>query len=45
MSEMLLSINQLLAKNGLITAFVFVGLVMFVSNWASKRFTRGQIHG
>lgn len=35
----------LLANNGIITAFLFVGLIMLVSNWASAKFTRGQIHG
>ena len=33
----------LLAANGLITAFVFVGLILALSNWLSARFTRGQI--
>ena len=34
-----------LAKNGIITAFVFVGLVLALSNWLSKTLSRGQIHG
>ncbi|NOX52584.1 MAG: malonate transporter subunit MadM [Gammaproteobacteria bacterium] len=42
---MLDSIVDILAKNGLITAFVFVGLVLAVSNWCSAKLTRGQIHG
>ena len=45
MTELASDLVQLLAKNGLITAFVFVGLVMWVSNWMSAKFTRGQIHG
>jgi malonate transporter MadM subunit len=36
---------ELLVKNGLITAFVFVGLMLAVSNWFSSKFTRGHIHG
>ena len=36
---------DLFAKNGLITAFVFVGLILAFSNWLSTKFTRGQIHG
>ncbi len=39
------SLVALLAKNGLVTAFVFVGLVLAASNWLSAKFTRGQIHG
>ncbi|MFT7652752.1 MAG: malonate transporter MadM subunit [Limisphaerales bacterium] len=45
MTELASDLVQLLAKNGLITAFVFVGLVMWLSNWMSAKFTRGQIHG
>jgi malonate transporter MadM subunit len=45
MTELVSDLVQLLAKNGLITAFVFVGLVMWLSNWMSAKFTRGQIHG
>lgn len=39
------SLVELLARNGLITAFLFVGLVLALSNWLSKVLTRGQIHG
>jgi|TARA_B110000483_G_scaffold229727_1_gene294103 malonate transporter MadM subunit len=35
----------LLIKNGLITAFVFVGVVTWVSYWLSKNLTRGHVHG
>lgn len=39
------SLVDLLARNGLITAFLFVGLVLAISNWLSKVLTRGQVHG
>lgn len=39
------SLVELLARNGLITAFLFVGLVLALSNWLSKVLTRGQVHG
>ncbi len=39
------SLVELLARNGLITAFLFVGLVLALSNWLSKVVTRGQVHG
>jgi len=42
---MLDALLTVVAKNGLITAFVFVGLILAVSNWLSKRVTRGHIHG
>lgn len=42
MFEAILSIFE---KNALITAFVFVGLILAISNWISARFTRGQLHG
>ncbi|MEM7099058.1 MAG: malonate transporter subunit MadM [Pseudomonadota bacterium] len=32
-------------RNGLITAFIFVGLILAASNWLSKTLTKGQIHG
>ena len=38
-------LHDVLVGNGLIVAFVFVGLVLAASNWASARFTQGQIHG
>ncbi len=38
-------IAQVLIKNGLITAFVFVGLVMAASYWFSRVLTGGRIEG
>ncbi len=38
-------IGQVLIKNGLITAFVFVGLVMAASYWLSRVLTGGRIEG
>jgi malonate transporter MadM subunit len=39
------ALSAVLAKNGLITAFVFVGFLMWVSYQISARLTRGHIHG
>jgi len=36
---------QVFAKNSLIVAFVFVGIVMWVSYWASEKFSNGRFHG
>ena len=38
-------LGEVLAANGLITAFAFVGLVVWLSYLASNRLTRGRIHG
>ncbi|MEY2595308.1 MAG: malonate transporter subunit MadM [Bacteroidota bacterium] len=38
-------ITQLIAKHDLIVAFLFVGIVMYVSFWFSKRILRGKIPG
>ena len=38
-------VEQVLARNGLLTAFAAVGLTMALSYWASARLTRGRIHG
>jgi malonate transporter MadM subunit len=38
-------LNQVLIRNGLVTAFVFVGLVTWLSYQLSNRLTRGHIHG
>ncbi|MCB1353850.1 MAG: malonate transporter subunit MadM [Rhodobacteraceae bacterium] len=35
----------LLNKNGLLFAFAFVGLTMWLSYWLSNRFTNGRVHG
>jgi malonate transporter MadM subunit len=34
-----------LSKNGIITAFVFVGALAWLSYWISDKFTRGHVHG
>lgn len=38
-------VGNVLAKNGLITAFAFVGLLVWFSYWMSDRFSSGRIHG
>lgn len=38
-------LNQVLIRNGLVTAFVFVGLVTWLSYQVSRRLTRDRIHG
>lgn len=42
---MLETINQVVGKNGLIFAFLFVGVVMLFSFWFSNTFTRKKIPG
>ena len=42
---MLETINQLIGKNGLIFAFLFVGVIMLFSFWFSNTFTRKKIPG
>lgn len=37
--------EKIVAKNGLIFAFLFVGFIIAVSYWFSKRVTRGRIPG
>lgn len=39
------SLAAVLVKNGLITAFVFVGVLVWISYELSARLTRGHIHG
>ena len=39
------SLTDVLISNGLIVAFVFVGLLVWLSYWLSRRLTRGRIHG
>ena len=39
------TLYALLIKNGLLTAFVVVGLTMWLSNWVSSNLTRGHVHG
>lgn len=39
------TLEGVLIKNGLLTAFAVVGVTMLVSYWASARLTRGRLHG
>jgi malonate transporter MadM subunit len=36
---------NVLVKNGIITAFLFVGLVVWFSYWLSAKLTQGRLHG
>jgi len=36
---------NVLVKNGVITAFLFVGLLVWLSYWVSGKFTQGRLHG
>jgi malonate transporter MadM subunit len=42
---MLEMLNKILIHNGLITAFVFVGITMWLSGMLSRRLTFGHVHG
>lgn len=39
------SLVQVLSSNSLVTAFLFVGALVWGSYWFSRNFTRGHIHG
>lgn len=39
------TLSAVLARNSLITAFVFVGILVWMSYWISNKMTRGHIHG
>jgi malonate transporter MadM subunit len=39
------TLQRVLETNGLITAFMFVGGLVWVSYWASGKLTRGKVHG
>ena len=39
------SLQRVLSANSLITAFMFVGTIIWLSNLISARLTRGQVHG
>jgi len=45
MTAIVETIRKLFISNGLITAFLLVGAVSFLSGWVSRRFTKGMIHG
>ncbi len=38
-------LEKVLIKNGIITAFLFVGIVVWFSYWLSAKLTRGRLHG
>lgn len=38
-------LSEVLVKNGLVTAFAFVGIVVATSYWISDRLTGGRLHG
>jgi hypothetical protein len=38
-------LRHTMEANGLLTAFVVVGVMMWVSNWISKTLTGGRLHG
>ena len=42
---MLDTLNQLAVNNGILTAFVFVGILMAAAHGISARLTQGRIHG
>ncbi|MEZ5384238.1 MAG: malonate transporter subunit MadM [Prosthecobacter sp.] len=39
------TLEGVLAKNGLLTAFALIGVTMLLSYWASEKLTRGRLHG
>jgi malonate transporter MadM subunit len=45
MTEILETLASVLARNGLVTAFAFVGLLVWLSYLFSKKVTGGRIHG
>lgn len=45
MNEMSNILVNVMAKNGLLTAFAVVGVTMWISYFLSARLTRGQLHG
>ncbi len=42
---MIETLRNVIQANGLIVAFLVVGLAVWLSYWASRQFTRGRIHG
>ncbi len=42
---MMETLRSVIQANGLIVAFLVVGLAVWLSYWASRQFTRGRIHG
>jgi len=39
------TLGQVLAKNGIVTAFAFVGILVWISYFLSDKLTRGHVHG
>lgn len=39
------TLEGILAKNGVVTAFLFVGVLVWISYWLSGRLTKGRLHG
>jgi malonate transporter MadM subunit len=42
---MIETLQAVMIKNSIVTAFVFVAIVMWGSYWVSDKFTRGHVHG
>jgi malonate transporter MadM subunit len=38
-------LTEVLVKNGIVTAFLFVGLMVWASYWITNRLTGGRVHG
>ena len=38
-------VEEILIKNSLITAFVFVGVTVYLSYFLSEKLTKGRFHG
>ena len=45
MNETVDLLRSVLVRHGLVTAFAFVGLVVWLSYLVSDRLTRGRVHG
>jgi hypothetical protein len=39
------TLSQVFIRNGLVTAFAFVGLLVWISYIISGKLTRGKVHG
>lgn len=44
MSHFVDQVNAVFAKNGLVAAFLFAGIVVLIANMISEKLTRGRIH-
>ena len=45
MTDIIDILGRVLIRNGLVTAFAFVGVTVWFSYFISDRLTRGRIHG